>query len=154
MGVLAQLAEIYLKANRPADAERVAKRAVTFNKGEPGALMEARQRVRGRRQKFDDARAQFEAAYKLKSEGRDADLPDRADVRRSKTTFRWRVQTIDRALAIDPKNVQALVFKADSTPSSTTKPKPSPRTTMPSSRRRATTKRSQILVRKAGLLRR
>jgi tetratricopeptide (TPR) repeat protein len=31
MGVLAQLAEVYLKANRAADAERVAKRAVTFN---------------------------------------------------------------------------------------------------------------------------
>jgi cytochrome c-type biogenesis protein CcmH/NrfG len=39
LGVLAQLAEVYLKQNRPADAERVAKRGATFNKTEPEALM-------------------------------------------------------------------------------------------------------------------
>ena len=64
MGILAQLAEMYLKANRPADAERVAKRAVTFNKGEPGALMELGS-VYAAEGHFDDARAQFEAAYQL-----------------------------------------------------------------------------------------
>ena len=111
MGILAQLAEMYLKANRPADAERVAKRAVTFNKGEPGALMELGS-VYAAEGHFDDARAQFEAAYQL-------NVKDVTPIFQIATTYAQQnnlamaVQTIDRALAIDPKNLQALVYKAD-----------------------------------------
>jgi tetratricopeptide (TPR) repeat protein len=111
MGILAQLAEMYLKANRPSDAERVAKRAVTFNKGEPGALMELGS-VYAAEGHFDDARAQFEAAYQLNTK-------DSAAIFQIATTYAQQnnlpmaLQTIDRALAIDPKNLQALVYKAD-----------------------------------------
>ena len=62
MGILAQLAEVYLKENRAADAERVAKRAVTFNKDQPVALMTLGS-IYAAEQKYDDARAQFEAAF-------------------------------------------------------------------------------------------
>ena len=112
MGILAQLAEMYLKANRPADAERVAKRAVTFNKGEPGALMELGS-VYAAEGHFDDARAQFEAAYQLNVKDVDADLPDRDDVRAAKQPSDG---ASDRSTARSrsiPKNLQALVYKAD-----------------------------------------
>jgi tetratricopeptide (TPR) repeat protein len=111
MGILAQLAEMYLKANRPSDAERVAKRAVTFNKAEPAALMELGS-VYAAEGHFDDARAQFEAAYQL-------NVKDSTPIFQIATTYAQQnnlalaIQTIDRALAIDPKNLQALVYKAD-----------------------------------------
>jgi tetratricopeptide (TPR) repeat protein len=111
MGILAQLAEMYLKANRPADAERIAKRAVTFNKTEPGALMELGS-VYAAEGHFDDARAQFEAAYLLAPK-------DSSPIFQIATTYAQQnnipmaLQTIDRALAIDPKSIQALVYKAD-----------------------------------------
>jgi tetratricopeptide (TPR) repeat protein len=111
MGILAQLAEMYLKANRPNDAERVAKRAVTFNKTEPGALMELGS-VYAAEGHFDDARAQFEAAFQLNPK-------DSTPIFQIATTYAQQnnipmaLQTIDRALAIDPKNLQALVYKAD-----------------------------------------
>jgi len=111
MGILAQLAEMYLKANRAADAERVAKRAVTFNKSEPGALMELGS-VYAAEGHFDDARAQFEAAYQL-------NVKDATPIFQIATTYAQQnnipmaLQTIDRALTIDPKSLQALVYKAD-----------------------------------------
>ena len=111
MGVLAQLADIYLKANRAADAERVAKRAVTFNKTQPAALMTLGS-VYAAEQKFDDARAQFEAAYQLNTK-------DASPIYQIATTYAQQnnipmaLQTINRALMIDPKSVQALVYKAD-----------------------------------------
>jgi tetratricopeptide (TPR) repeat protein len=111
MGILAQLAEIYLKENRPQDAERIAKRAVTFNKSEPSALM-ALGSVYAAEQKWDDARAQFEAAFALAPK-------DNSPIFQIATTYAQQnnlpmaLQTIDRALAIDPKSVQVLVFKAN-----------------------------------------
>jgi len=111
MGILANLAEIYLKENRPNDAERVAKRAVTFNKNQPEAIMELGS-VYAAEGHFDDARAQFEQALTL-------DPKDPSPIFQIATTYAEQnnipmaEQTLDRALAIDPKNVQALVFKAD-----------------------------------------
>ena len=111
MGVLAQLADLYIKTNRFSDAERVAKRAVTFNKTEPTALM-ALGSVYAAEQKFDDARAQFEAAFAL-------DPKDTAPIFQIATTYQQQnnipmaLQTMERALTIDPKNVQALTFRAD-----------------------------------------
>src|SRR5579863_5657388 len=64
LSVLASLADIYIRAQRPNDAERVARRAVTFNKTDPGALMTFGS-VYAAEQHFDDARAQFEAAFAL-----------------------------------------------------------------------------------------
>lgn len=111
MGVLGQLADVYLRQNRAADAERVAKRAVTFNKTEPLALMTLGS-IYAAEQKFDDARTQFEAAAALSPK-------DPAPIYQIATTYAQQnniplaLTTIDRALAIDPKSVQALVYKAD-----------------------------------------
>lgn len=111
MGVLAQLSDLYLKENRPADAERVAKRAVTFNKDQPVALMTLGS-VYASEQKYDDARAQFEAAFAMNKK-------DTTPIYQIATTYAQQnnipmaLQTIDRALMIDPKSVQALVYKAD-----------------------------------------
>ncbi|HEY3676767.1 MAG TPA: tetratricopeptide repeat protein [Candidatus Tumulicola sp.] len=111
MGVLAQLAEEYLKQNRPADAERVAKRAATFNKTEPAALMTLGS-VYASEQKYDDARAAFEQAFALSPK-------DTSPIYQIATTYAQQnnipmaIQSINRALMIDPKSVQALVYKAD-----------------------------------------
>jgi tetratricopeptide (TPR) repeat protein len=109
--ILAGLADIYLRQNRAADAERVAKRAVTFNKNDSGALM-ALGSVYASEQHFDDARAQFEAAFALAPK-------DPAPIFQIATTYAQQdnipmaLQTVGRALAIDPRSIQALVFKAD-----------------------------------------
>jgi tetratricopeptide (TPR) repeat protein len=111
LGVLAQLADIYIRENRFSDAERVAKRAVTFNKSDPTALVTLGS-VYAAEQHFDDARAQFEAAYALNNK-------DAAPLFQIATTYAQQdnvpmaLQTIQRALAVDPRNIQALVFKAD-----------------------------------------
>lgn len=111
LSVLAALADIYIRENRPNDAERVAKRAVTFNKDEPGALMTLGS-VYAAEQHFDDARAQFEAAYALNTK-------DTAPLFQIATTYAQQdnvpmaLQTVGRALAVDPRDIQALVFKAD-----------------------------------------
>lgn len=111
MGVLSQLSEVYLKTNRASDAERIAKRAITFNKTEPLAYMTLGS-IYAAQQKFDDARAQFELAYNLNTK-------DTAAIYQIATTYAQQnnipmaLQTINRALMIDPKSVQALVYKAD-----------------------------------------
>jgi tetratricopeptide (TPR) repeat protein len=110
-GVLAQLADAYIRMNRPNDAERVAKRAVTFNKTEPQAYMTLGS-VYAAEQHYDDARAQFEIAYGLNKK-------DIAPLFQIATTYAQQdnepmaQEAIGRALAVDPRNIQALVFKAD-----------------------------------------
>ncbi|MGC1381721.1 MAG: tetratricopeptide repeat protein [Candidatus Baltobacteraceae bacterium] len=111
LGVLAQLADVYIRTNRFSDAERIAKRAVTFNKGDAGALMTLGS-VYAAEQHFDDARAQFEAAYAINPK-------DTGPLFQISTTYAQQdnipmaLTTIQRALAVDPRNIQALVFKAD-----------------------------------------
>jgi len=111
LGVLAQLADVYIKENRFNDAERIAKRAVTFNKTDPTALMTLGS-VYASEQHFDDARAQFEAAFAMNPK-------DTSPLFQIATTYAQQdnvpmaVQTVQRALAINPRDVQALVFKAD-----------------------------------------
>jgi tetratricopeptide (TPR) repeat protein len=111
LSVLASLADLYIRAQRPNDAERIARRAVTFNKTDPGALMTLGS-VYAAEQHYDDARAQFEAAVLLNPK-------DPAPIFQIATTYAQQdniplaLQTIARALAIDPRNIQALVFKAD-----------------------------------------
>lgn len=111
MGVLAQLADIYLKTNRPADAERIAKRAVTFNKDQPMAIMTLGS-IYASEQKFDDARTQFELAYALNKKDT-TPLYQIATTYAQQNNIPMALQTIDRALMVDPKSVQSLVFKAD-----------------------------------------
>ncbi|HZY99208.1 MAG TPA: tetratricopeptide repeat protein [Candidatus Baltobacteraceae bacterium] len=110
MGVLSQLADLYLKMKKDSDAERIAKRAVTFNKTQPMAFMTLGS-VYAAEGYFDKARTQFEAAYAL-------DAKDVAPLYQIATTYAQQnniplaLQTIDRALAIDPKSVQSLSYKA------------------------------------------
>lgn len=111
LGVLAQLADIYIRTNRPADAERVARRAVTFNKTDPGALATLGS-VYAAEQHFDDARAQFEAAYALNPKDT-SPLFQIATTYAQQDNIPMALQTIARILAVDPRNIQALVFKAD-----------------------------------------
>ena len=111
LSVLSQLAELYLRTNRPQDAERVAKRAVTFNKTEPRAYI-ALGAVYAAEQHYDDARAQYELAYQQDPKSTDA-LFQIATTYAVQNNIPMALTTIQRALAIDPKSVDALVFKAD-----------------------------------------
>jgi tetratricopeptide (TPR) repeat protein len=111
LGVLAQLTDVYIRENRFSDAERIAKRAVTFNKNEAGALSTLGS-VYAAEQHYDDARAQFEAALALNP--KDAGpLFQIATTYAQQDNIPMALQTIARALALDPRNIQALVFKAD-----------------------------------------
>lgn len=110
-GVLAQLADVYLKQNRFADAERIAKRGVTFNKNESAAL-DTLGSVYAAEQHYDDARAQFEAAYAMNPKDT-SPLFQIATSYAQQDNIPMAVQTVSRALAVNPRDVQSLVFKAD-----------------------------------------
>jgi len=112
LAVLGQLAQLYLQATPPrsADAERIANRAVTFNKTEPRAYVTLGM-VLAAEQKWDDARKQFEQAYAL--DPKDVSpLIQEAQTWVAQNTLPSALTTIDRAIALDPKNVQALIFRA------------------------------------------
>jgi tetratricopeptide (TPR) repeat protein len=111
LGVLAQLAEVYIRTGRFNDAERVARRAVSFNKNEPGALMTLGS-VYAAEQHYDDARAEFEDAFALNPKDT-SPLFQIVSTYAQEDNIPMALQTIGRVLAIDPRNVQALVLKAD-----------------------------------------
>jgi tetratricopeptide (TPR) repeat protein len=109
-GVLGTLTNLYLQENRPADAERIAKRAMTFNQNDKNAHM-AYGSVLATEGKFDQARAEFENAAKI----------DPKDVRPimleaqtylSQNSIALASQLYDRALTIEPNSMEALVAKA------------------------------------------
>jgi len=111
IGILEQLTDLYLKANRFTDAERIANRSIVLNKGdaESYSMLGA---VYASEQKYDDARAQFEIA--AAKDPKDTDpLFQIAQTYAAQDNIPIALQEIARVLAIDPKNVQALVFKAD-----------------------------------------
>ena len=108
--ILLTLTNLYLQTNRATDAERVAKRATTFNPTEK-RVWENYGLVLGQEGKFDDARAQFETAAKL--DPKDATpvvLEARAYV--SQRALALAAQDFDRALVIDPKSTEAELGKA------------------------------------------
>ena len=108
--ILLTLTNLYLQTNRPADAERVAKRATVFNPTDKRSF-ENYGLVLGQESKFDDARAQFEAAAKLDpKDPQPIVLEARSYV--SQKSLALAAQLFDRALAIDPKNTDALFGKA------------------------------------------
>lgn len=111
VGVLSTLAQLYLRANRPTDAERVANRAVTFNKTEPSAYTILGV-VYATEQKWDQARSQFEQAFALNNKDV-TPLLQEAQTYASQNAVASALPVVERAIAADPKNVQALVFKAD-----------------------------------------
>lgn len=108
--VLANLADLYLRTNHSADAERIAKRAVVLNKDDPQSY-ETLGAVYASEQKFDDARAQFEKAVTLSPKDT-RPIFQIAQTYGAQNNIPLALQSIGRALAIDPGNVQALVFKA------------------------------------------
>lgn len=111
LAVLSSLSDLYVRANRMQDAERVALRAVTFNKAEPRAYTVLGV-VYASEQKWDDARKQFEAAYNL--DPKDVTpLMQEAQTWVMQNTIPNALQVVDRAIAVDPKNVQVLVYRAD-----------------------------------------
>jgi tetratricopeptide (TPR) repeat protein len=111
LAVLSSLAELYAKAGRLQDADRIANRAVTFNKTDPKAY-ETLAGVLAAEQKWDQARAQFEKAYSLNTKDV-SPLVQEAQTWVAQNTIPNALTVIDRAIAADPKNVQVLVFRAD-----------------------------------------
>jgi tetratricopeptide (TPR) repeat protein len=108
--ILLTLTNLYLQTNRAADAERIAKRATTFNPTDK-RVFENYGLVLGQEGKFDDARTQFEAAEKL--DPKDA-MPVVLEARSyvSQKALALAAQDFDRALTIDPKSTDALLGKA------------------------------------------
>lgn len=111
IGVLEQLAELYLKTNRFTDAERIANRSMVLNKGDEESfqMMGA---VYAAEQKYDQARAMFEQAA-LKAPKDSQPLIQIAQTYAQQNNYAMAIQTVDRAIAVDPKDVQALIFKGD-----------------------------------------
>ncbi|HEY0381202.1 MAG TPA: tetratricopeptide repeat protein [Candidatus Elarobacter sp.] len=109
-GVLGTLTTTYLQANRPQDAERVAKRAVTFNKDDKNAYL-AYGNVLAAEGKFDEARQQLETAAKLDPKDVRPILLE-AQTYTSQNAIALASGLYDRAIAIDPTSVEALVGKA------------------------------------------
>ncbi|HTD38438.1 MAG TPA: tetratricopeptide repeat protein [Candidatus Limnocylindrales bacterium] len=109
-GVLGTLTRMYLQQNRPQDAERIAKRAVTFNKNDANAYL-AYGQVLGAEGKFDEARQQLEAAAKIDPKDVRPILIE-AQTYEQQNAVALASQLYDRAIAIDPTSVDALVGKA------------------------------------------
>lgn len=108
--ILLTLTDLYLKTNRGADAERVAKRATTFNTTDE-RVWENYGLVLGQEGKYDDARTQFEQAAKLApTDATPIVLEARSYV--SQKALALAAQDFDRALTVDPKSPDALLGKA------------------------------------------
>lgn len=108
--VLLTLTDLYLRTNRASDAERVAKRATTFNATDKRAFLNYAL-VLSQEKKFDEARAQFEAAAKL--DPKDASpliLEARSYI--DQKNYALAATTFDRALAVEPGSPDALLGKA------------------------------------------
>jgi tetratricopeptide (TPR) repeat protein len=108
--VLQSLTQMYMRANRPDDAERVAKRGLTFNPNSETAA-ENYGYVLAAEKKFDDARTQFELAAKLDPKNPHS-IVLIARTYEDQNANALAAQTFDRALAIDSSNLEALVGKA------------------------------------------
>ena len=110
IAVLQMLTTVYMRDNRPDDAERVAKRALTFNKDNKEAV-ENYGFVLAALKRYDEARVQFDTAAKL-------DPKDPHPVVLAARTYQDQnaialaVGLYDRAIAIDPKSLEALVGRA------------------------------------------
>ena len=109
-GVLGTLTNMYLQLNRPQDAERIAKRALTFNKDDKNAYL-AYGSVLATEGKFDEARQQFEGAAKLDPKDVRPVLLE-AQTYTSQNAIALAAQLYDRAVAIDPTSTEALIGKA------------------------------------------
>ncbi|HTX03314.1 MAG TPA: tetratricopeptide repeat protein [Candidatus Acidoferrales bacterium] len=110
LSILSSLADVYTRQNRFADAERVAKRAITFNKDDKSAY-EMYGGVLESEQKFDDARVQYEIAAKMDpKDPQPVLLEARSYLKQNAIALAGPI--FDRALTIDPNNIDALNGKA------------------------------------------
>ncbi len=110
LSILSTLADAYSRQNRFADAERVAKRALTFNKDDK-AVYEMYGGVLEGEQKYDDARVQYEIAAKMDpKDPAPVLLEARSYLKQNAIALAGPI--FDRALAIDPNNIDALNGKA------------------------------------------
>jgi len=108
--VLLALTDTYLRQKQNSDAERVAKRAIAFNKDDARAYVNYGL-VLAQEQKYDEARAQFESALKISP--KDAGpLVLEAKSYVDQKSVPLALQSLDRALQIDPRNLEATVNKA------------------------------------------
>src|SRR6185312_3847220 len=108
--VLTLLTNLYLQSNRIDDADRVAKRATTFNKNDSRVFMNYAV-VLATEKKYDEARIQFEAASKLAPKDV-APLLYESKTYIDQGAAPLAVGVLDRALAIDPGNPDVLLTKA------------------------------------------
>lgn len=111
MMVLQSLTQMYVRANRPTDAERVARRALTFNENSADAGLNLGFVLAGEK-KYDEARAQFESVAKLEPKDPHP-LVLEARTYEDASSLALAMPLLDRALALDPKNVEALAAKAE-----------------------------------------
>ncbi|HEX3549463.1 MAG TPA: tetratricopeptide repeat protein [Candidatus Elarobacter sp.] len=109
-GVLGTLTSIYVRANRFPDAERVAKRAVTFNKDDENSYI-AYGQVLASEGKYDEARQQLENAAKIAPKDVRPILIE-ARTYQQQNAVALAQQLYDRAVSVDPTSVDALVGKA------------------------------------------
>jgi tetratricopeptide (TPR) repeat protein len=108
--ILFTLTEVYLRTNRLADADRVAKRATAFNATNEQAFSNYGL-VLTQEKKFDDARTQFEAGAKLNPTDA-APIVLEARTYEAQNAPALALQTYNRALTVDPKSLDALIGKA------------------------------------------
>ncbi len=108
--VLASLTSLYLRNNRNADAERIAKRALTFNKDDENSIINYGL-VLSAEQKYDEARVQFAAASKVApTDANPIVLGARTYVEQKAVALA--LAEFDRAIAVDPKSLDALIGRA------------------------------------------
>lgn len=111
MQVLQSLTQMYMSANRPADAERIARRALTFNANSTDAA-ENLGFVLAAEKKYDEARAQFEAVAKANPKDPHPFVLE-ARTYEDQNSLALAMPLFDKALAMDPQNVEALAGKAE-----------------------------------------
>jgi tetratricopeptide (TPR) repeat protein len=109
--VLQALTQMYMRANRPADAERVAKRATTFNTNSKEAY-ENYGFVLAAQKKFDEARTQFEVAAKLDPKDPHPVVLE-AQTYEDANALPLAMQLLNRALTISPTDLESLAGKAE-----------------------------------------
>jgi tetratricopeptide (TPR) repeat protein len=110
MLILQTLTQLYMRANRPDDAERVAKRATTFNATTPSSF-ETYGSVLAAEKKYDDARTAFETAAKLDPKSAHP-IVLIARTYADQNAFALAGQTFDRAIAVEPTSLEAEIGKA------------------------------------------
>ncbi len=111
MQVLQALTQMYMTANRPADAERVARRALTFNANSTEAA-ENLGFVLAVEKKYDEARAQFESVAKANPKDPHPYILE-ARTYEDQNSLALAMPLFDKALALDPKDLEALAGKAE-----------------------------------------